>query len=79
MEATVGDVPIANTMEIDVVSKHFNSQLGMQYFFYANGKFDQETGHALPLLTTKQTLSSSKSSESLKTGRSSVSWSCHPN
>lgn len=28
MEASVGDIPIANTMEIDVVSKHLNSQLG---------------------------------------------------
>jgi len=29
MEASVGDVPIANTMEIDVVSKYLNSQIGM--------------------------------------------------
>lgn len=28
MEAAVGDVPIANTMEVDVVSKHLNSRLG---------------------------------------------------
>jgi hypothetical protein len=28
MEASVGDVPIANTMEIDVVSKHLNAELG---------------------------------------------------
>ncbi|KAF2877965.1 putative cytochrome P450 [Massariosphaeria phaeospora] len=27
MEASVGDVPIANTMEIDVVSKHLNSRI----------------------------------------------------
>lgn len=30
MEASVGDVPTANTMEIDVVSKYLNSQLGTQ-------------------------------------------------
>jgi hypothetical protein len=28
MEASVGDVPTANTMEIDVISKHLNSELG---------------------------------------------------
>ena len=28
MEASVGTVPIANTMEIDVVSKYLNAQLG---------------------------------------------------
>jgi len=40
MEASVGDIPIANTMEIDVVSKHLNAQISIYKSFPIHPKLE---------------------------------------
>lgn len=49
MEASVGTVPIANTMEIDVVSKYLNAQLG-ELYTHDLDEFNKFPANTLPLL-----------------------------
>jgi aspirochlorine biosynthesis cytochrome P450 monooxygenase len=60
MEASVGDVPTANTMEIDVVSKYLNAQLGT--FLVYCGLTNANTSKLKPCLSSmkKQTSFSEK-------------------